>query len=36
MNGIYEIPNTAKLEILNESTDHGWYISIKLISAVSF
>lgn len=35
-NGIYEIPNTAKLEILNESTDHGWYIEIKLISAVSF
>lgn len=29
-NGIYDIPNTAKLEILNESTDHGWYIEIKL------
>ena len=26
----------AEIKILNESSDHGWYIVIKLISAISF
>lgn len=36
MNGIYEILNMVKFEILNELIDYGWYILIKLILVVFF